>query len=401
MDRLLRHVQVLAVDIGPRLSASPATARAAAYIRGVLEDCPALDVSTPELRAQRTFSWPIVAVLALAAAGTWVAYPLSPALGVLLVTAATGAFVAEALTIPLVSRLVPKYPARNVLGRLSAPGGRRRLAVVVAHLDSSRACSLFHPVVVPHFRAIFLALAAAMATNWLGLAGAWLIPGIRAGALVAARTASAYIVLCLGFLLERELCGQVSPGANDNASGVAVLLETARSLAQAPVPGLEVWFLATDAEESGTVGMSAFLDAHGEELRQAGAVIINLDNLGAGALAYITGEGMFGTRPSDPELLALAARVVAEEGLPVGPGSWTGLTTDAQAAMLRGFRALGIMAFDRTGNPPHWHWATDTAHNLEPDNLTHAHRLVVALLRAYGTSWADDRQKSQNQGGGH
>ena len=39
----------------------------------------------------------------------------------------------------------------------------------------------------------------------------------------------------------------------------------------------------------------------------------------------------------------------------------TGSSTDATAALVRGFRAMSLMAFDINGRLPNRHWSTDTA----------------------------------------
>ena len=66
----------------------------------------------------------------------------------------------------------------------------------------------------------------------------------------------------------------VSPGFNDNGSGVAALLEIARVLAQASCykPDYSVFFVAFDAEESGCRGSQEFISTHlGPHLRATGA----------------------------------------------------------------------------------------------------------------------------------
>jgi len=64
------------------------------------------------------------------------------------------------------------------------------------------------------------------------------------------------------------------PGANDNASGVAVLLETARLLSQRKYP-FELRFLFSDGEEEGMLGAKAYLaDMEDPEL------VVNLDTVG-------------------------------------------------------------------------------------------------------------------------
>jgi hypothetical protein len=68
------------------------------------------------------------------------------------------------------------------------------------------------------------------------------------------------------------------PGADDNASGVATLLETARLLAANP-PAAEIIFLFTDAEELGHLGAEAFARATPTPDR-----VINLDSVGRAAV---------------------------------------------------------------------------------------------------------------------
>ena len=85
----------------------------------------------------------------------------------------------------------------------------------------------------------------------------------------------------------------------------------------------EVWFVATGAEEVGTVGMKAFLAEYGSELKDA--VIINIDNIGAGALYWVTAEGMARRYKSDRRIVSLARRVSRERGMLVRPRAYRGL----------------------------------------------------------------------------
>lgn len=56
----------------------------------------------------------------------------------------------------------------------------------------------------------------------------------------------------------------LSPGVDDNGSGVAAMLEAARILASAKcfVPDFSVFFVAFDAEESGCRGSQDFIHSH-------------------------------------------------------------------------------------------------------------------------------------------
>lgn len=141
----------------------------------------------------------------------------------------------------------------------------------------------------------------------------------------------------------------------------------------------EVWFVATGAEEVGTYGMRAFLAEYGKDLEDA--VIINIDNVGAGALYWVTAEGMARRYKSDRRLVNLARRVSRERNLLVRPRAYRGLSTDATAALARGYRAMSVMAFDISGRIPNWHWHTDTTENVSPELVELASAFVSAMVR--------------------
>jgi hypothetical protein len=141
----------------------------------------------------------------------------------------------------------------------------------------------------------------------------------------------------------------------------------------------EVWFVATGAEEAGTWGMRAFLDAYSDDLR--GAFIINLDNIGTGALHWVTREGMARRYASDRRLVSLARKVSREDQIVIKGREYKGLSTDATPALARRLRAMSIMAFDINGRLPNWHWYTDTSDNVQPENIDAAVRLVTGMIR--------------------
>lgn len=72
------------------------------------------------------------------------------------------------------------------------------------------------------------------------------------------------------------------PGAGDNGSGTATLLELARVMGMRPQPQHTLVFIAFDAEELGMLGSRAYVNGlTDEELRQTRAML-NFDMLGAG-----------------------------------------------------------------------------------------------------------------------
>lgn len=77
--------------------------------------------------------------------------------------------------------------------------------------------------------------------------------------------------------------GNRSPGAIDNASGLAVLLELARSWRPRDGVPVEAAFVATGAEEVALDGARAFLQRHEWWIRERPTLLINLESVGAGA----------------------------------------------------------------------------------------------------------------------
>jgi hypothetical protein len=94
-------------------------------------------------------------------------------------------------------------------------------------------------------------------------------------------------------------------GAIDNASGLAVLTETARRLSRAPQMERDVYFLATTAEELGLLGAHAFAENPPLPIGQIVAAF-NIDSFAiapAGTPLAIVGKGM---TPLDAQIAAVA-----------------------------------------------------------------------------------------------
>jgi hypothetical protein len=74
--------------------------------------------------------------------------------------------------------------------------------------------------------------------------------------------------------------GRIHPGADDNASGVAVLLELAKSFAGSGPPPRTLVFAAFTGEEAGRVGSRHFVQRPGSFALDGVRAVINLDTVG-------------------------------------------------------------------------------------------------------------------------
>jgi acetylornithine deacetylase/succinyl-diaminopimelate desuccinylase-like protein len=81
------------------------------------------------------------------------------------------------------------------------------------------------------------------------------------------------------------------PGANDNATGVAVLLELARYFHAIKLPpGVSIRFVAFGGEEFGFLGSKAYLEKHQTELQNC-ELLFNIDQVGGDGAIYTDTRG--------------------------------------------------------------------------------------------------------------
>lgn len=396
MHPLMKHVHRLSVQIGPRGSGTPREAEAADWLVQRFKAM-GYQASVNTFRTVGSFSY----VQMFFFGGILAAFGLSfvhPLLGVLLALPLLVLYVLDVETRFSIAPYFAKRASQNIrawreddaTSHIRITGDEERLdsIVIMAHYDSSRAALNFHPKMVKGFRSSFFLVFASLAaiTFFLVLRSIPALAPWETPLTWASVPFAAYLVIVLLMLAHRELFCQYTPGANDNASGVAVMLGVAARLAKHPLPGLNVEFVATGAEEAGTFGCLDYIKQYGLE----GKTFINLDNLGQGQLFAAEAEGIIRRYPADSELLSQIQQVAqAKPALPIAIRPYRLLTTDATPILVRGGRAVSIMACAEDGSLPNWHWITDTSSHVEPQNLKLAEELVYRILQERGRVFHD------------
>ncbi len=181
-------------------------------------------------------------------------------------------------------------------------------------------------------------------------------------------------VLFLTILLANHT-GNHSPGAIDNGSGVALLLELARSWNHRPEAPLEVVWVATSAEETGLQGAWYFLDQHRHLWDEKPTLLINLDSVGAGPRMYLAGE---------PDALQLAEQTAAALQQPTVRLHVLGAGMDHEPFAACGLPSVSILG-DVIRHSFVFHSARDTIGRVDRAALGRAGRLAVRLA----WRWAD------------
>ncbi|HMQ34566.1 MAG TPA: M28 family peptidase [Chloroflexaceae bacterium] len=169
------------------------------------------------------------------------------------------------------------------------------------------------------------------------------------------------------------------PGAGDDGSGVAALVETLRALRAGPPLRNDLIVLLSDGEEPGLLGAAAFMDEHPwaadvalqlnfEAGGHRGPLVLN--ELGRGASWLIDGVARAAPHP----VATSAASSVA--ALFLGQ-----FNSDARVFDAAGVSVLGFTFF---GGTTHYHTALDTPERLDLGSLQHDGATALALARYFG-----------------
>jgi hypothetical protein len=185
-------------------------------------------------------------------------------------------------------------------------------------------------------------------------------------------------------------------GAVDNASGLAVALGIAEDLAAEPPAHIEVWVVATGDREPDAGGMRAFVRQFGRMLDPETTWVVNVDDVGVGDLAVVTGEGRWEPLPYRPTLPALAEEAAEQDERLDGTVQLQLVgTTDAGPATEAGWRAVTLTCLQQGRRPPLLHTHRDTIDAVEPAALERAWALGLALVRAVDRRVAAEARASR------
>ena len=174
-------------------------------------------------------------------------------------------------------------------------------------------------------------------------------------------------------------------GANDGASGVAVLLELARTLDQDKLQH-QVWLAFFDAEDNGRLNGwdwcvgSSYMAAHLAVAPEAVApeAVVVVDMIGD------ADQQLYLERYSDPALQQTLWGIAATLGYTdtfVSEYRWT-IYDDHVPFAQRGITAVDIIDFDY----PYWHTTQDTPDKVSAESLERVGRTLEAWLERDGVN---------------
>jgi len=169
------------------------------------------------------------------------------------------------------------------------------------------------------------------------------------------------------------------PGANDNLTSIAIILEIAKYL---KVPNIlrntEVWLVSHGCEEIGDRGSKRFAKKHYSELKNA--LVINIDMVG-GKNSELRIDIM-----EETYLIKLykklgieLSKIASELKIPHTLGNVEAFT-DSMAYSRIGIKACSLIGIPHKGLPAYYHTREDTIDKLDFNKLYNCFQIIIEFL---------------------
>jgi len=186
------------------------------------------------------------------------------------------------------------------------------------------------------------------------------------------------VIIIGGHLDHLGRCWELMPGANDNASAVAILLGVAEAMSRSPVkPRRTLMFLAIGSEEQGVVG-SEYYCQHPSFPLEKTIGFINLESVGSGdRLAATAGQD----NPAFMEFLTKANQKFIHRVLDSSFSSYPARPRqDAARFYWKGVPTINLGAFGFRAPYPTYHVTKDNLAIITPEILEDAAQLVYMAV---------------------
>lgn len=297
-----------------------------------------------------------------------------------------------ALSFHWLRRLGPRHGDCNIEARWEGEDDVRPLVIVSAHHDTPRSGMIYREKVagrlaplmarvVPPFRRLFFLPFFGAVLLGVGLG---FRPVAAAAPVVTAISVFACAILGLTlFLVVQWGLSVPSPGANDNSSGVLVLLELARRLSVDRPSGVSVRLLATGAEETGMLGVREYIRRHKKEFQKRDIFFINIESVGGGELCWVESEEFLGKVRYPAEGFDVLDRLERGGDFVSLPRERLISPTDGTPLARAGFPVLTLVGLEGRAMPSNYHRVTDTFDRLNRQNLQHASDIIERIIRRF------------------
>ena len=380
LDSIKKHVEHLSVTIGPRGSTKSGEIKAADYIEKVYRDFGLDPIIEPFTSAK----------------SAWYPYALASGLvllseilylfgyGYLSIILSIFALVSLVLELMFKSNpfrwILPTEESQNVSVRLEPTEEIKEKLVLIGHMDTHRT-----PIIYKSQRWIkgFSYLTTITFVSAIIILSIYILDFFIDTILLPLLSFafSMPVLILYGIALSADRT-EYTNGANDNATGTAMVIGLVERILKNPLQHTEVWGVNSGCEEVGAYGAADWVKHHIPEVQ--GGIYITLDNLGGKGCGpcFISKETLIFPFESDKNLLELANRI-AEENPDLGAYSrqMRGAYTDGAIGAIGGLRCLTFVNYTPDGVIPDWHQLSDVYENVDWDTVQRTQEFVWKLIQ--------------------
>ncbi len=368
-------------DVGPRPPGSPGERSAARFIEKEFNSL-GFRAETQRFKTPVTTVWSEFAIHMIMIVGVLL-FPLSRHLSIGLIVIGFFLFLLEEFGRSPFTWLQPHRQSGNVVTSIDPIRENLQTLVVVAHTDSPRSAFFYHPGLAHLFRTFLLLDVICQAGLFM------LFIFTYGGSLLKMDQDTLTFLWHIGLLIliipflalialfSKAVWGKATPGGNDNASGISVLLELARVYSRRHPLNLELWLVGTGACDVAGMGIRRLLRENRKKLK--GAYFIILDQVGAGIPVCYRREGRLITFRANRHLSSLAKEVSRSHAhYNAGFRRNNLYISEGFQLLSRGKKAITISTREKSRYPRNWKWLGDDYDNLDPRSL----RLTFDFVRA-------------------
>jgi hypothetical protein len=376
---MLDFIKEICDDIGPRLGTTENEAKAGLRIKEILENV-VDDVQLEDFTCRPGGFLGFTKIAFLACILGAVLFLWFPLLSMILEFYAFTTYVLEQMFLKeYVDFVFPKATGTNVIGKIKSTGEPNKIVIVSGHHDSAYEFPLF------------VKLKEKFGILGYSTAGLILFSGIAAlikfilDLLIISIPLLDYLLWAIlfiammfaGYIALNLYSNRVILGANDNLSGVAVMLALAHHFSSQKLKNIELWCVSFSCEEC-MRGSKRFVKRHSDELRDS--ITVNFDMVGRGEIAIISKEPNFSAKHS----MELAKEFQessknANLELPIKVLGFGG--SDAAFFSKAKLKAISIIGVTPKNYPDTWHEMSDTPENIIPDRLDRTLKVSIQYLK--------------------
>ncbi len=372
-----------------RTPCSPGERKAAEWLATRLQAIAGVDVALEDEPSWGTFPPTATGLGLLGIVGAALVLRGRRATGALLAAGTLAGIVDEAQNGPRILRRLVRRRRRTV-NLVARAGSGDGTLVVLAHHDAPQTGVIFDQTLQRRIHELAPQLLERVKTPppqwWVGLAG----PLCTIAAAIARRSRLARLGIAIGAFGTATVAdlwrNETVQGANDNLSGVAVLVALAELLRERPVPGMRVLLVSCGAEETLQDGVRAFIARHRDELAQGRTWFVNLDTVGSPHLVMLEAEGpVWMESYAGPWLRDLVDECAQRLEIPFERGFRARASTDSVIPSRAGYPIATLVSITDWRSPANYHLPSDIPANLDYGTVASATQLVYELARTLAT----------------